>query len=42
MTTLTNFDKNHSIPSLLTKEKPIVVINPDDKFETMLFLPEGE
>lgn len=42
MTTLTNFDKNHSIPRLLTKEKPIVVINPEDKFETMLFLPEGE
>lgn len=27
---------------LLTKEKPVITNKPDDKFETMLFLPEGE
>jgi len=35
-------DENFSTTRLLTKEKPIIEKNPDDKFETVLFLPEGE
>ena len=35
-------DKNYSTTRLLTKEKPIVINNPEDKFESMLFLPEDE
>ncbi len=35
-------DENYSTTRLLTKEKPIVINNPEDKFESMLFLPESE
>ncbi len=35
-------DKNFSTTRLLTKEKPIIVNQPEDKFESVLFLPEGE
>ncbi|MBN2781671.1 MAG: glycosyltransferase, partial [Campylobacterales bacterium] len=35
-------DKNYSTTQLLTKEKPKIIHNPEDKFETVLFLPEGE
>ena len=35
-------DENFSTTRLLTKEKPMIVNSPEDKFETVLFLPEGE
>jgi len=35
-------DENYSTTRLLTQEKPEIVKNPNDKFETVLFLPEGE
>jgi glycosyltransferase involved in cell wall biosynthesis len=35
-------DKNYSATRLLTKEKPEIVNNPEETFETILFLPEGE
>ena len=35
-------DKNYSTTQLLTQEKPILEQNVEDKFETALFLPEGE
>lgn len=34
-------DKNYSTTQLLTQEKPILKRQPDDKFETILFLPEN-
>ena len=33
---------NYSTTRLLIKEKPEIINNPADKFETVLFLPEGE
>lgn len=35
-------DENYSTTKLVTKEKPEIVNSPEDKFETVLFLPEGE
>jgi len=35
-------NENYSTTRLLTKEKPNIVNNPEDKFETVLVLPEGE
>jgi glycosyltransferase involved in cell wall biosynthesis len=35
-------DKNYSTTRLITKEIPEIVASPEDKFETVLFLPEGE
>lgn len=34
-------NKNYSTTKLVTKEKPELIDNPEDKFETMLLLPEG-
>lgn len=35
-------DENYSTTKLLKKEKPEIISNSKDKFETVLFLPEGE
>ena len=35
-------NENYSTTRLLTQEKPEIINNPEDKFETVLFLPEGE
>ena len=35
-------DENYSTTRLLTKEMPEIINNPEDKFETVLFLPMGE
>ena len=35
-------DKNYSTTRLLTREKPVLENKPEDKFESVLFLPEGE
>ena len=35
-------DDNYSTTKLLSKEKPIIENNPEDKLETILFLTEGE
>ena len=35
-------NKNSSTTRLLTKEKPIIENRPEDKFETVLFLPGSE
>ena len=35
-------DENYSTTRLVIKEKPEIVNNSEDKFETVLFLPEGE
>lgn len=35
-------DENCSTTQLLTKDKTKIINNPNDKFETILFLPEGE
>jgi len=35
-------NKNYSTTRLLTKEQPKIVNNPEDKFESVLFLPAGE
>ena len=35
-------DEKYSTTKLVTKEKPKVVNNPEDKFETVVFLPESE
>ena len=35
-------NERYSTTRLLTKEKPEIVNNPEDKFETVLFLPVGE
>jgi glycosyltransferase involved in cell wall biosynthesis len=40
--TITCLDKNYSTTRLLTKEKPEIINNTDDKFESVLFLPESE
>jgi len=36
------FNENFSTTRWLTKEKPAIKTNTEDKFETVLFLPEGE
>lgn len=35
-------DKNYSTTRVVTQEKPEIINNPEDKFETLLFLPDGE
>ena len=35
-------DQNYSTTRLLTQEKPKIVNSPEDKFQTILSLPEGE
>ena len=35
-------DENYSTTRLITQEKPEILNNPEDKFETVLFLPMGE
>jgi glycosyltransferase involved in cell wall biosynthesis len=35
-------NENYSTTRLLTKEKPKIINNPEDKFESVLFLPVGE
>ncbi len=42
MTNKTILDKNYSTTRLLTKEKPVIGNKPEDKFESVLFLPDGE
>jgi len=42
MTNTICLNENSSTTRLLTKEKPIIENRPEDKFETVLFLPEGE
>lgn len=42
MTNTICLDERYSTTRLVTKEKPEIVNNPDDKFETMLFLQEGD
>lgn len=37
-----SLDENYSTTRLVTKEKPEIVNNPEDKFESVLFLPDGE
>ncbi len=40
MTSTICLDKNYSTTQILTKEKPEIINNPEDKFESILFLPE--
>ena len=42
MTDVICLNDKYSTTRLLTKEKPIVINDPEDKFESVLFLPEGE
>jgi hypothetical protein len=35
-------DENYSTTRKLTKEKPKIINKPEDKFESVLFLPVGE
>ncbi|MCI0501790.1 MAG: glycosyltransferase, partial [Epsilonproteobacteria bacterium] len=35
-------DEKYSTTRLLTQNKPKIINNPDDKFKTLLFLPDGE
>lgn len=42
MTDIVSLDEGYSTTRLLTKEKPKIINTPEDKFETVLFLPEGE
>ena len=42
MTDTISLDKNYSTTKLLTKEKPSIESRPDNKFESVLFLIEGE
>jgi glycosyltransferase involved in cell wall biosynthesis len=37
-----SLDENYSTTKLLTKEKPIIKNNPEDSFETVLFLPQND
>lgn len=41
MTNAISLDKNFSTTRLLTKEKPIIENGPEDKFESILFLPKN-
>ena len=42
MTDILSLDEGYSTTRLLTQEKPQIINTPEDKFETVLFLPEGE
>ena len=42
MTNSISLDENYSTTRLVTKEKPEIVNNPENKFESVLFLPESE
>lgn len=42
MTNTICLDENYSTTRLLAKEQPIIKHRPEDKFETILFLPESE
>lgn len=42
MTDILSLDEGYSTTRLLTKEKPKIINTPEDKFETVFFLPEGE
>jgi len=42
MTNITCIDKKYSTTRLLTREQPIIEKTPEDKFESVLCLPEGE
>lgn len=42
MTNIICLDEKYSTTRLVAQEKPEIVNNPEDKFETALFLPEGE
>jgi DNA-binding NarL/FixJ family response regulator len=42
MTNIICLDEKYSTTRLATKEKPEIVNDPEDKFETVLFLPESE
>lgn len=42
MTNTICLDDKYSTMRLLTQDKPKIINNPDDKFETVLFLPMGE
>jgi hypothetical protein len=42
MTELIELDSNYSTTRNVTREKPVLENKADDKFETVLFLPEGE
>ncbi len=42
MTDILSLDEGYSTTRLLTQEKPEIINTPEDKFETVLFLPEGE
>ncbi len=42
MTDVIYTNENYSTTRLLTKEKPVIENKPEDKFESFLFLPEGE
>ncbi|EIF50097.1 glycosyltransferase family 2 protein [Sulfurovum sp. AR] len=42
MTKTICLDKKYSTTQLLTNENSLLVAKPEDKFETLLFLPEGE
>lgn len=42
MTNIICLDENYSTTRLLTKEKPEIINNLEDKFESVLFLPQGE
>ncbi len=35
-------NSDYSTTRLVTREKPVIVNKPEDTFETVLFLPEGE
>ena len=42
MTDILSLDEGYSTTRLLTQEKPKIINTSEDKFETVLFLPEGE
>jgi len=42
MTEMTCLDKNYSTTRFLTREQPVIEHKPEDKLESVLFLPEGE
>ncbi len=42
MTDIICLDEKYSTTRILTKEKPEIINNPEDKFESVLFLPDGE
>lgn len=42
MTDTICLDENYSTTKLVTQEKPEIINNPEDKFDSVLFLPKGE